>query len=128
LRQGTLRYEDSSAALAFAIVFGFLAAGAFGFYWLMKPTVYKNYGVAALKPTTNTELLWSRRSDQSPAATTGYSSRDIEEKNASAPQKSDNKNREAAAAPRREHRARPQQSYPGWNYGAGRNFGFRPWF
>ena len=131
MRHGTLRYEDSSATMAFVLVLGFLATAAFGLYWLMQPTVYKNYGVAALKPTTNTETLWRRRSEQTaqpPAVTTGHSNRDNEEKNAAAA-KTDTGNRQAVAAPRPQYRPRPQPypSYQGWN-GFGRGGGFRPFF
>ena len=126
MRHGTLRYEDSSAALAFAAVLAFLAAGAFGFYWLMQPTVYKNYGVAALKATPNPEGLWRRKSEETPAVTTGHSTPQNEQKNVTAA-KAEARSREAAAAPRREYRPRPQPypSYQGWNNGFARGFGFR---
>jgi hypothetical protein len=126
LRQRALKYEDSSAAMAFAVVFGFLAVAALGFYWLMQPTVYKNYGVAALKPPTNTDnMLWRRKSDQTvppPPVTTGVSGRE----EATALAKADTKPVAAAAAPRPQYRPRPQPypSYQGWN-GFGRGFGFR---
>jgi hypothetical protein len=127
LRSRTLRYEDSGLLTAFGLFFAVYAAIAFGFYWLMQPTVVKN-GLAAYHPLPQTVVNYSDEPWVPPAPSEVLAARasaepirEVEQRSVAAP-KIEAKPR---AAPVRRHYVRTQ---PAWNYAPARTFGFRPWF
>ena len=132
LRSRTPRFADSGIAVAFGALVSLFASAAFGFYWLMQPTVLQNHGMAAYSPppmTVISNVPWvppdassdvnnafayapPRKSEDSPAPA---STSETKTKTNEARQ---------APPPQRRVRARPA---PTWGY-ANRYYGFRPWF
>ena len=57
MRSRASRFADSGIATALALLLTLYAGLAFGFYWLMQPTVVKNHGLAAYQPPPMTVVL-----------------------------------------------------------------------
>jgi hypothetical protein len=133
LRSRTARFENFDLAAAFAVSVGVCAALAFGYYWLLKPTVFENRGLAAYKPPPKTivsSVPWVPP-DPSSEVYTAYArvqpAPEPESKTVVAP-KDEKKAREAPRASNRERAARVRPA-PTWNnYAPGRSYGWRPWF
>ena len=130
LRARTSRFAESGIAAAFGLFVALFAGTAFGFYWLMQPTVLKNHGLAAYSPPPATVIRnvpWVPPDSTSEinSAFAYAPPRKVEESSAPAP-KTEVKTSEPrrASAPQRRVRARPA---PAWGY-ANRSYGFRPWF
>ena len=131
MRSRTSRFEDFNLAAAFAASLGVCTVLAFGYYWLLKPTVFPNQGLAAYKPPPKTivsAVPWVPPEPGSEVFTSYARAEPAPESKTVAP-KDEKKAREVPQAPRHERavRARPA---PSWNnnYTAGRSWGWRPWF
>jgi hypothetical protein len=128
------RFADAAAVTgSFAASFGMLAALAFGFFWLMQPTVAKNPGLAAYQPPPKTvvsSVPWTPpppSTDREIMAASGV--RDAAQNTPVLPPKGEVATAQArAAAPRQQRRVYTAPA-PRWGYAAPRPFfGFRPWF
>jgi hypothetical protein len=131
----TTRYQEYGLATAFGVLVFGLAAVAFGFYWLMQPSVVTNYGITAYKAPPKAVVNYADSPWVPPppsealVAAARAPEPEVVEKPAAAPAK-DTKKREARTtteprqtAPRRERAERdPRNSF------ASSPFGFRPWF
>jgi hypothetical protein len=129
LRSRTSRYQDSGITAAFALFLGVYAGAAFGFYWLMQPTVVKDSGLAAYHPppmTVVTNSPWVPPAPSELDTAFARATHKTEDGSVIAP-KIETKTQEARATPPREHRVRARPN-PGWGYAGGRSYGFRPWF
>ena len=132
LRSRTARFEDFDLAAAFAVSLGVCAVLAFGYYWLLKPTVFENQGLAAYKPPPKTivsSVPWVPP-DPGSEVFTSYARAEpaSQPESRTAAPKDEKKGRELTQAPRRERAARVR-SAPTWNnFPTGRSWGFRPWF
>jgi hypothetical protein len=130
VRSRASRFEGFELGAAFAGALGLCAALAFGFYWLLKPTVFQNQGLAAYKAPPKTVVSavpWVPPEPGSEVFTSYAKAEPAPEPKTVAP-KDEKKAHEVAQAPRRERavRARPA---PSWNSDtAGRSWGWRPWF
>jgi uncharacterized iron-regulated membrane protein len=132
LRSRTLRCQDSGLLTAFGLFFAVYAGIAFGFYWLMQPTVVKN-GLAAYHPLPQTVVNYSDQpwvppapSSEVLAARASAEPIEVEQRSVAAP-KIEAKPREVRRAPPRQRRQHVR-TQPAWNYAQPRYFGFRPWF
>ena len=132
MRSRAARFEDFDLAAAFAVSVGVCAVLALGYYWLLKPTVFENRGLAAYKPPPKTvvsNVPWVPP-DPGSEVYTSYARAEpaaLPETKTAAP-KDEKKTREVTQAPRRERAVRVRPA-PTWNnYGAGRPWGWRPWF
>ena len=137
MRSGSSHYADTAAVTgAFTASIGVLAALAFGFYWLMQPTVVKNTGLAAYKPPPKTVVSYVPWTPPPPStereitfAASG-AARELPAQTTPAipPPKSEVATAQARAAVPRQHRRVYTAPAPMWGYAAPRQFGFRPWF
>jgi hypothetical protein len=147
LRSESRKFQGLRSAAGFTPYLCVYAGIAFGFYWLMQPTVVPNQGLAAYKPPPLAVVNYSNQAFVPPVVSepppppilAATPPRDAvqtvaaapEATVAPAPEKKVVKRREARATPRRERpertaRVRPA---PSWNYAFGApNGGFRPWF
>jgi hypothetical protein len=120
--------QEFSLAGVFAILFAVFAVPAGGIYWLMKPSVAENRGLAAYTPPPKTvinDVPWVPPASDEPPPIVRPSEAPREVVRAAAPPpKIDPRAREAramaAARPQRVVRPRPM-AQTGF-------FGFRPWF
>jgi hypothetical protein len=134
LRSGSSRFADTAAVTgAFATSVGMLAALAFGFFWLMQPTVVRNPGPAAYQPppkTVVTYVPWTPPPPSTEREITFAASgaREPEQSIPALPPKSEVATAQArATTPTRQRRTRVYTApAPMWGYA--RPFGFRPWF
>jgi hypothetical protein len=126
----TSRYEDYLLAAVAGTVLAMFAGFAFGFYWLMQPTILPNYGVAAYQPPPKTVVHYAKSPWVPPApsealptiavAEPAAESRVVEEP------KREIKKQEVKTIPRRARPAR-EQSNPFFGFfSSSRSFG-RPW-
>jgi hypothetical protein len=131
LRSRTSRFEDFNVAAAFAVSLGVCAVLAFGYYWLLRPTVFPNQGLAAYKPPPKTivsAVPWVPPEPGSEVYTSYGRAEPAPEAKTVAP-KDEKKAREVPPAPRRERAVRARPAPSGNNsYTAGRSWGWRPWF
>jgi len=129
LRSRTSRFEDFDLAAAFAGSLGVCALLAFGFYWLLQPTVFPNQGLAAYKPPPKTVVSAVPWVPPEPGTEvfTSYARAEPAPDSKTVAAKDEKKGREVAQAPRREGAVRAR-SAPTWNNYTGRSWGWRPWF
>lgn len=124
------RFADPGAVAGFAAFLGLYAVVAFGFYWLMQPTVVGNRGMAAYQAPPKAVVSYVPWVPPAPEADTAVAVAQpapaVEQSNVT-PAKAEVKTHEARrTAPRERHvRARPA---PRYSYDVGRAFAFRPWF
>jgi hypothetical protein len=140
----TSRAEDFHLAAAVGILLAVFAGLAFGFYWLMQPTVIVNYGSAYHPPPKAVvhyaNSPWVPPTPSEPPPMMAEASPAPEPITTAEPKK-ETKKQEVRVAPRRQRPAREQQD-PFWggfasssrSYGWGgyasssRSYGSRPWF
>jgi hypothetical protein len=124
------RFADPRAIAGFSAFLGLYAGVAFGFYWLMQPTVVGNRGMAAYQAPPKAVVSYVPWVPPAPEADTAVvvaqPAPAVEQSNVT-PAKAEVKTHEARrTAPRERHaRARPA---PRYSYDVGRAFAFRPWF
>ena len=141
-RGSDARYEGYGLGAAFGILVLGLVAVAFGFYWLMQPTVVTNQGMAVYKAPPKAVVHYADSpwippppSEALAAAAMVQPAPEVVEKPAAAPAK-ETKKREARAAtegttttrPTTPRRERPYAERDPRNAFASSPFGFRPWF
>src|SRR5262249_46906650 len=126
LRSRTPRFADSGIAAAFGALVTLFAGAAFGFYWLMQPTVLQNHGMAAYSPppmTVISNVPWvppDASSDVNNAF--AYAPPRKSEESPAPASKSETKTNEARSAPPPQRRVRARPA-PTWGY-ANRYYGF----
>jgi uncharacterized iron-regulated membrane protein len=130
LRSRASRFADSGIATALALLLMLYAGLAFGFYWLMQPTVVKNHGLAAYQPppmTVVSNVPWTPPDDTDVNAAFALAPPAQAEQSSTPAAKPQVKPDAARPAPARQRQARPR-AYQGWAYAPNRSYGFRPWF
>jgi hypothetical protein len=131
------RYQDSGLAVALGIHLGVYTGVAFCFgavlYWLMQPTVFENYGIAAYKPPPKTVVVYADSpwapppAPSEPPVTVAVAEPPPDVVQSTTVAMKEVKKREARTAPRRERRVRERPN-PMFDYASSRSYGFRPWF
>src|SRR5262249_30504687 len=127
----TSRYEDYRLAATAALLLAVLAGFVLGFYWMMRPTVVTNYGLAAYHAPPKT-IVHAANSPWVPPAPSEPFSRSAVDQTApdrivaEVPRK-EIKKQEVRTVPRA---ARPAREQPNsfWGFNSSRPSGSRPWF
>ena len=158
MRSKSTKFLALRSVVAFTPYLCLYGGIAFGFYWLMQPTVMPNQGIAAYKPPPLAVVTYPDRPSLPPAGTEPAPAPVLAMTPAPEPEKTVGaapaapeapvaapaaekherkvtRKREARAAPRRERAERTERVArdrwgPRWNFafGASNNGGFRPWF
>jgi hypothetical protein len=130
----TVRHQDTRLAVALGfnvgVYAGIIACFAAGLFWLMRPTVIQNQGLAAYKPPPGTVLNYSdaarpRPAPSEPSETVGMAEPTPAPAVVESPvpaAKKEIKKRETRTTAARERWS------PFWDHAAAPSRGFRPWF
>jgi hypothetical protein len=132
LRLGSVRNQDARLAVALGInvgvYAGIVACFAAGLFWLMRPTILQNQGLAAYKPPPGTVVIYSDPARlpptlSEPPETVGLAepAPEVAESPVVAPKK-EIKKRGAQTTPTRERLS------PFWDNASAPSRSFRPWF
>jgi hypothetical protein len=124
------RYEDYCLAAGVGTILAIFAGFAFGFYWLMQPTIVPNYGLAAYQPPPKTVVHYANSPWVPPAPPQELpkitaSEPAIESSVAEEPKK-EIKKQEVRRIPQRARPTREQPNPFGGFFSSSRSFG-RPW-
>ena len=142
MRVRTSRHQEFSLVAGVGICLGGYVVLAVAFHWLMQPTVFENYGVAAYKPPPGTivvypeapfvppapsELPLSSVAAEPPAlAAFATAIPEVEERPVAEVPKKALKKQVARKTPRHERPVREHRNP--WDYAWGPSYGYRPWF